>query len=189
VTARAAWREELAAGDPAHLVFVDESGTHTALTRLRARAPRGQRAIGRAPRNHGPNVTLFAALTPQGMGPALVVEGGADHAACATYITQALVPSLRPGQIVILDRLNVHTGASIRASIEAAGCELRLLPAYSPDFNPIEQAFAKIKHWMRMAQKRTVEDAWRHIGALTATIEPHECSNYFANAGYASVKI
>jgi transposase len=174
----------MAACDPAHLVFVDESGTHTALTRLRARAPRGQRAIGRAPRNHGPNVTLFAALTPQGMGPALVVEGGADHAACATYITQVLVPSLRPGQVVIMDRLNVHTGASIRASIEAAGCELRLLPAYSPDFNPIEQAFAKIKTHLRSAEARTFPALVRAIGTALDRITPADACHCFTHCGY-----
>ena len=168
--ARSAWREELATLDPTRLVFVDECGTHTALTRLRARAPRGQRAISRVPRNHGPNLTLFAALTPLGMGPALVVEGGADTAACTTYIGQLLIPSLQPGQVVIMDRLNVHTGEAMRAQIEAAGCERRLLPAYSPDFNPIEQAFAKIKTYLRTAEARTLPAL---VSAIGTALEHH----------------
>ncbi len=138
--ARTAWRQEAEGLDPAQFVFVDESGTHTSLTRLRARAPRGERAGGRVPRNHGPNVTLFAALTPQGFGPAMVVRGGADRPACETYVRQLLVPSLRSGQVVVMDRLNVHRGAAIQAVIEGAGCRLLLLPSYSPDCNPIEQA-------------------------------------------------
>jgi transposase len=170
--------------DPTRLVFVDESGTHTAMTRLRARAPRGERARGRVPRNHGPNVTLFAALTPQGMGPALVVEGGADHAACATYIRQLLVPSLEPGQVVIMDQLNVHKGATIRALIEGAGCALLLLPAYSPDFNPIEQAFAKIKTHLRAAEARTFAALVLAIGTALDTVTPADARGCYAHCGY-----
>lgn len=182
--ARAAWRAEVAALDPARLVFVDESGTHTALTRRRARAPRGERAIGRAPRNHGPNVTLFAALTPQGMGPAMVVEGGADRHACETYIRQLLTPSLRPGQVVIMDQLNVHKGATIRTLIEAAGCELRLLPAYSPDFNPIEHAFAKIKTHLRTAEARTFPALVTAIGLALDTVTPADACRCYTHCGY-----
>lgn len=181
---RAAWREEVATLDPARLVFVDESGTHTALTRLRARAPRGERATGRVPRNHGPNVTLFAALTPQGMGPALLVEGGADHAACAAYVGQVLAPSLRPGQIVIMDQLNVHKGVTIRALIEAAGCELRLLPAYSPDFNPIEQVFAKLKSHLRTAEARTFATLVTAVGTALETVTPTDACGCYTHCGY-----
>jgi transposase len=182
--ARAAWREAVAGLDPARLVFVDESGTHTALTRWRARAPRGERAIGRVPRNHGPNHTLFAAVTPQGMGPALLVEGGADHAACAAYIGRLLVPSLRPGQVVIMDRLNVHQSAAIRASIEAAGCELRLLPAYSPDFNPIEPIFAKLKAHLCAAEARTVPALLSAIGTALERITPADACHCYTHCGY-----
>lgn len=181
---RAAWWADVAALDPARLVFVDESGTHTALTRLRARAPRGERAIGRVPRNHGPNVTLFAALTPQGMGPALVVAGGADGPACTCYLRDLLVPSLRPGQVVIMDQLNVHKGAPIRALIEAAGCELRLLPAYSPDFNPIEQAFAKIKTHLRGAEARTFAALVTAIGTALDTVTPTDARGCYTHCGY-----
>lgn len=170
--------------DPARLVFVDECGTHTALTRHRARAPRGERAIGRVPRNHGPNVTLFAALTPNGMGPAMVVEGGADRQACETYVRQLLTPRLRPGQVVIMDQLNVHKGATIRTWIEAAGCELRLLPAYSPDFNPIEPAFAKIKTQLRTAEARTFATLVAAIGVALETVTATDACGCYTHCGY-----
>ena len=175
---------EVAQLDPIRLIFVDESGTHTAMTRRRARAPRGERAIGRVPRNHGPNVTLFAALTPQGMGPALAVEGAADGVAFALYVRELLVPSLRPGQVVILDQLNVHKSAAMRALIEAAGCRLLLLPSSSPDFNPIEQAFAKIKTHLRTAAARTFDDLVTAIGAAIDTITPADSRGCFAHCGY-----
>ena len=98
------------------------------------------------------------------------------------------MPVLKPGDIVVMDNLGSHKSADLRNMIRAAGARLWYLPPYSPDLNPIEQAFAKIKHWMRLAQKRTVDDVWQHIGSLVATIQPNECNNYFANAGYASVK-
>jgi transposase len=170
--------------DPARLVFVDESGSHTAMTRLRARAPRGQRACGSVPRNHGPNVTLFAALTPSGMGPAMVVAGGADRRACETYVRQLLTPSLRPGQVVIMDQLNVHKGATVRTLIEAAGCELRLLPAYSPDFNPIEQTFAKIKTHLRAAEARTFATLVTAIGTALETVTPADACGCYTHCGY-----
>lgn len=183
--ARTAWWVEVAALDPSRLIFVDESGTHTAMTRLRARAPRGERAIGRVPRNHGPNVTLFAALTPQGMGPALLVAGGADHAACAAYFEHLLTPSLQPGQVVIMDQLNVHKGSAIRAAIEAAGCELRFLPAYSPDFNPIEPAFAKLKTHLRTAEARTFAALVTAVGTALDTITAADARGCYTHCGYS----
>jgi transposase len=182
--ARAAWRAEIATVDPARLVFIDESGTHTAMTRYRARAPRGERAVGRAPRNHGPNVTLFAALTSSGMGPAMVVEGGADRQACETYVRQLLRPSLRPGQVVIMDQLNVHKGATVRALIEEVGCEVRLLPAYSPDFNPIEPAFAKIKTHLRTAEARTFPTLVAAIGDALETVTAADAAGCYTHCGY-----
>lgn len=170
--------------DPATFVFVDESGTNIALTRRYARAPRGQRAVGRVPRNHGPNVTLFAALTPAGIGPALAIEGAADGEAFALYVRQLLIPSLRPGQVVILDQLNVHKSAAIRAAIEAVGCRLLLLPSYSPDFNPIEQIFAKLKAHLRAAAARTFDSLVRAIGSAIATVSPADARGCFAHCGY-----
>ena len=182
--ARAAWRQEADGLDSAQFVFVDESGPHTSLTRLRARAPRGKRAVGTVPRNHGPNVTLFAALTPQGIGPAMVVTGGADRPACETYVRQLLVPSLHAGQVVVMDRLNVHRGTAIQALIEEAGCRLLLLPSYSPDFNPIEQAFAKIKTQLRTTEARTFEALVAAIGHALDTVTPADARGCFAHCGF-----
>ena len=154
------------------------------MTRHRARSPRGQRAVGRVPRNHGPNITLFAALTPQGMGPAMVVEGAADRLACEAYIGQLLAPSLRPGQVVIMDNLSAHKGPTIRTLIEAAGGHLLFLPAYSPDFNPIEHAFAKIKTALRATQARTVDVLVPAIGTALDTISPADARGCFAHCGY-----
>lgn len=154
------------------------------MTRRYARAPRGERAIGRAPRNHGPNVTLFAALTPQGMGPVLAMQGGADGEAFGRYVRELLAPSLRPGQVVILDQLNVHKGAAIREAIEAVGCRLLLLPAYSPDYNPIEQAFAKVKAHLRAAAARTFDALVAAIGTALDTISAADARGFFAGCGY-----
>jgi transposase len=117
-----------------------------------------------------------------------IFDGPINGECFRAYVEQQLVPVLKAGDIVIMDNLGSHKSAALRRMIRVAGARLWYLPPYSPDLNPIEQVFAKIKHWMRAAQKRTTEDAWRHLGSLVASIEPRECSNYFANAGYASVK-
>ena len=182
---RAAWRAEADRLDPAALVFVDESGTHTSLTRRRARAPRDERAVGRLPRNHGPNVTLFAALTPAGMGPAMVIEGAADRPACETYLRELLAPGLRPGQVVVMDNLSAHKGEEIRALIEAAGCRLLFLPAYSPDFSPIEQAFAKLKARLRGAGARSHDALIAAIGEALDAVTPADARGFFAHCGFA----
>ena len=181
---RAAWRGEVAALDPATFVFVDESGTNTAMTRPRARAPRGERAIGHVPRNHGPNVTLFAALTPTGMGPALAMQGAAYGEAFGLYVRELLIPALRPGQVVILDQLHVHKNATIRTLIEAASCRLLLLPAYSPDCNPIEQAFAKIKTHLRAAAARSFDVLVTAMGVALETVSASDARGYFAHCDY-----
>jgi transposase len=182
--ARAAWRAAAAALDPAALVFVDETGAHTALTRLRARAPRGERAVGAAPRNPGPNRTLLAALTPRGIGPALLVEGAADAALFAAYVERCLVPALRPGQTVVLDNLSVHKGERIRALVEGAGGRVLFLPSYSPDFNPIEPAFAKVKAHLRRAAARTRDDLVAATGAARDAVTPQDARGFFAHRGY-----
>ena len=166
------------------LVFVDESSTNRALTPRRARAPRGQRAIGSAPRNRGSNVTLLAALTPSGVAAPLVVEGAADGAVFAAYVREALVPALRPGRVVVLDNLGAHKGEAARTAIEAAGCRLLFLPAYSPDFNPIELAFAKLKQALRRAAARTYEALVEAIGAALATITAADARAFFAHCGF-----
>ena len=183
--APATWQAEAARLEPHQLVFVDESDTHASLTRRRTRAPRGERAVGRVLRNHSPNVTLFAALTPRGIGPAMVVTGGADRPACEVYVRELLVPSLRPGQVVVMDRLNVHRGAAIQALIDAAGYRLLLLPSYSPDGNPIEQAFAKIKSHRRSAEARTFDTLVAAIGHALDTVTPADAHGCFAHCGFA----
>ena len=182
--ARAAWRAEAAALDPASVVFLDETSTQTALTRRRARAPRGQRAVGAAPRNRGPNVTLLAALTPTGLGPGVVFEGAADRRACEAFVEQFLVPSLRRGQVVVLDNLSAHKGERVRQLIEGKGCRLRFLPPYSPDFNPIELAFAKLKTRLRRVAARTFEALVAAIGDALDAITAADARGFFGHCGF-----
>ncbi len=156
------------------------------MTRRQARAPRGQRAIGHVPRNHGPNVSLIATLTRDGMGPAAVLEGAVDRLALEAYLEQILVPALRPGQVVVLDNLSVHRGARVRALIEAAGCRLLFLPAYSPDYNPIELAFAKLKAYLRRVGARSFDTLVTAIGTALTTIPAADARAFFAAGGYAA---
>jgi transposase len=149
-----------------------------------ARAPRGERAVGSAPRNHGPNVTLVAALGPAGFGPALAVEGAADRPAFELYGRELLVPGLRPGQVVVLDNLSVHKGDGVRALVEGAGCRLLFLPAYSPDLTPIEQAFAKLKQHLRRAAARTFDALAAAIGAALEAVTPADARAFFAHCGF-----
>ncbi|MGA7672421.1 MAG: IS630 family transposase [Nitrolancea sp.] len=170
--------------DPGQFVFVDESHANTTLTPRYGWAPRGERATGPAPRNYRANTTVVAALTPDGIQSPMVVEGAMDSAAFAAYVQHGLVAQLRPGQVVILDNLSVHKRADIRQQIEAAGCQLLFLPAYSPDFNPIEQAFSKLKTQLRQAEARTqpaLEDA---IGSALATITSADARGWFHHCQY-----
>jgi len=182
--ARSAWQEVVAELLPADLVFVDETSTHTALTRRRARAPRGQRAVGRVPRNHGSNITLLAALTPEGIGPALTLEGGVTGSAFAAYAARLLAPSLRPGQVVILDNLSAHKSEAARLAIEAAGARLLFLPAYSPDFNPIELAFSKIKEHLRAAAARSAQDLLTATASAIDAVSAADAHGFFKHCGF-----
>lgn len=182
--ARTEWRTTTAAIDPADLIFFDETSTPLTLTPIRARAPRGQRAVDRVPRGRWRHVTLLATRTPTGMGPCVRIEGAADRVAFDTFVEQELVPALRPGQTLVLDNLNVHKSAAARDRLAAAGCALRFLPTYSPDLNPIEQAFAKLKTHLRRAEARTFDalmDA-THDGIRALTAQDAEA--FFADAGY-----
>jgi transposase len=181
---RAAWREEAAALRPPDLIFLDETSTHTAFTRLRARAPRGQRAHGVAPRNHGPNVTLLAALGPTGIVTAVSIPGPTTRAVFDAFVADFLVPSLRPGQTVVLDNLSVHKSAPAQALIEAAGCRLCFLPPYSPDFNPIEPVFAKIKTALRAAAARSHDDLLAATGAALDAVTAEDAAGCYADCGY-----
>ena len=155
---------------------------------LRGWGPKGKRLRAFAPYGHWRTLTFLGALRCDQLTAPCVFDGPINGQSFRAYVEQQLVPVLKPGDIVIMDNLGSHKSAAVRSSIKAAGARLWYLPPYSPDLNPIEQAFAKIKHWMRMAQRRTIEDTWRHVGQLVASIKPGECHSYFANAGYASVK-
>lgn len=183
--ARAAWRAAVAALDSAQFVFLDESSTHIALTRLYGWAPHDQRARGSAPRNRGHNITLVAALAPDGLQVPWLIEGAMDTATFAWYITEQLGPTLRPGQVVVLDNLSVHKAARIRQALAARGCELLFLPPYSPDFTPIEQAFSKLKAILRGLGARTREALEQAVGLAVAAITREDAMAWFAHAGYA----
>ena len=169
-------------------MFIDETWIKTNMAPLRGWGPKGKRLRGFAPHDHWRTMTFVGALRCDQLTAPCVFDGPINGSCFRAYVEQQLVPTLRPGDIVIMDNLGSHKAAAIRQIIRAAGARLWFLPPYSPDLNPIEQTFAKIKHWMRHAQKRTLEDTWRHIGTLVPTIKPAECQNYFANAGYASNK-
>lgn len=166
------------------LVFVDETGTNTAMIQRYARAPRGRRAHSSAPRNHGPNTTLLACLTRSGLGPALLVEGATTTEVFSAYVEHVLVPWLRPGQIVILDNLSAHTSDQVRQLIAAAGCQVRFLPPYSPDFSPIEWAFSKLKTHVRAALARTRDTLERAIAAGLDGITAEDAEGWFHGCGY-----
>jgi transposase len=181
---RAAWREQAQTLDAKKLVFLDECGSNIALTRLYARSPKGERANGAGPRHKRANITLLAALSLQGMGEAFILEGSADTTVFELYIEQILAPSLQAGQIVILDNLNTHTGAKVRHAIEARGCQLLFLPSYSPDLSPIEEAFSKLKAFLRRVGARTPEALQEALGQALLTITSQDAKGWFRHCGY-----
>jgi transposase len=183
--ARHAWREAAAQLDPEQLVFVDESGTNISLTRLYGWAPHDQRATGSVPRNHGKNTTLVAALAPDGLHEPWLIEGAMDTESFAWYIREQLAPTLRPGQVVVLDNLSVHKAERIRQAIEARHCMLLFLPPYSPDFTPIEQAFSKLKAILRGLGARTKEALQEAVRLAIEATTRHDAAAWFAHAGYA----
>ncbi len=179
------WRWLASRFDARRLVFVDESGFHTSMTRLRARAPKGKRAYGKVPRNRGKNTTLIAAITLQGaMGESMSVEGATDSEAFEAYVEHFLAPSLCEGQVVILDGLGGHRTEKVRELIEATGADLVFLPSYSPDLNPIEEAFSKIKALVRKEGARVREVLVEAIGRALAAITTEDAAGWFAHAGY-----
>lgn len=153
---------------------------------LRGWAPRGERLIGRAPHGHWRTMTFIAALRHDRIDAPFVLDGPVNGAAFRAYVEQVLVPALRPGDVVVMDNLGSHKGKAVRDAIRAAQAHLLFLPPYSPDLNPIELVFAKLKHMLRAASERTMEATWRRIGSLLDRFTPQECANYIVNAGYAS---
>ena len=179
------WRWLASRFDARRLVFVDESGFNTSMTRLRARAPRGKRAYGKVPRNRGKNTTLIAAITLQGaMGESMSLEGATDSLAFEAYVEHFLAPALKKGQVVVLDGLGAHRTEKVKELIEARGADLVFVPSYSPDLNPIEEAFSKIKHLVRKVDARGREALVEAIGRALAAVTPEDAAGWFAHAGY-----
>jgi transposase len=170
--------------DPQRLVFIDETGATTKMARLRGRARRGQRCRAPVPHGHWKTTTFTGALRLEGMTAPMVLDGPMNADAFRAYVRHVLAPTLRSGDIVVMDNLPAHKPADIRTLIEAAGARLLYLPPYSPDFNPIENAFAKLKAILRKAATRTVTDLWNAIGKATDQFTAAECRNYFTATGY-----
>jgi transposase len=183
--ARTAWRAAAAQLDPQQLVLVDESGTNISLTRLYGWAPQEQRATGSVPRTHGKNTTLVAALAPDGLHEPWLIEGAIETDSVVCSIAEQLAPTLRPGQIVVLDNVSVHKAERVRQASEARHCQLLFLPPYSPDFTPIEQAFSKIKAILRGLGARSKEALQEAVRRAIEAITRHDAAAWFAHAGYA----
>jgi transposase len=182
---RAAW-QVLVAGrvEGKRFVFLDECSTNTSLTPLYAWSRRGERARCCVPRNWGANVTLLSSMTHEGMGPSLAVEGATTREVFETYIEKVLAPALQEGQVVVMDNLSSHKGSRIRDLIEGRGCELIYLPPYSPDFNPIEEAFSKIKALLRKAEARSRDALVEAMGRAISAVTPRAAQGFFEHRGY-----
>lgn len=186
--ARTAWLEMQKTLDPARLVFIDETWASTAMTRRYGRAAKGARLYGYAPNGHWKTTTFIAALRCDQVTAPAVFDGPIDGESFLAYIQQVLVPTLNPGDIVVMDNLPAHKVEGVRRSIEAAGATRLLLPSYSPDFDPIEQFFAKLKAWLRKQAKRSVDALWDAIADLLPLVSADECANYFINSGYRPIR-
>jgi transposase len=187
VAQRAAWRALQPEIDIDRLVFIDETGASTKMARLYGRSLRGKRCLAPIPHGHWQTTTFVGALRATGMTAPMVLDGAMDGPAFEAYVKELLAPTLRPGDIVVMDNLTAHKRAQIRIAIEAAGALLMYLPPYSPDLNPIEMAFAKLKAALRKAAARSLEALWTAIAQALTTFTPQECSNFFAAAGYDRV--
>jgi transposase len=181
---RASWREQMKECDTSQLVFLDECGSNIALTPLYGRAPKGERARGSVPRNRGKNTTLIASLSLEGIGASMILEGSANAAAFEAYVEHVLVPSLHKGQIVVMDNLRAHKGSRVRQLIEDQGSQVRFLPAYSPDFSPIEETFSKVKAFLRRTGARTHEALQEAIGHALLTVTSQDAHGWFGHCGY-----
>jgi len=183
---RAQWKKYQGRLDPKRLVFIDETWAKTNMTRRHGRALRGARLVAKVPHGRWRTLTFLAALRCDRLDAPCVIDGPINGESFLAYVEQVLVPTLKPGDVVIMDNLGSHKRQAIRRTIRAAGAKLFFLPPYSPDLNPIEQVFAKLKTLLRKAAERTIEATWRRIGSLLFAFSPAECANYLKNAGYAS---
>ena len=183
---RERWKRLQGRIDPSRLVFIDETWVKTNMTPLREWAPKGERLKGMAPFGHWNTSTFIAALRHDRIDAPFVIDGPVNGAVFRTYVEKVLVPSLKPSDIVLMDNLGSHKSPAIRKAIREAGAKLFYLPPYSPDLNPIEQAFAKLKHWLRNAKTRCSETLYRAVADILGAFTSKECANYFQNAGYVS---
>ena len=181
---RQAWFDGQLDLDPERLVFIDETWASTNMARRHGRCARGERLRVGVPHGHWKTTTFVAGLRSRGIAAPFVLDGPINRVAFETYVGEVLVPELEPGDIVIMDNLSSHKGPRVREIIEAAGATLRFLPPYSPDFNPIENAFSKLKAHLRKAAERTVDGLWNAIGRVIDLFTPDECRNFFKAAGY-----
>ena len=170
--------------DPERLIFVDEMGANTSLSPLRAWSRRGERAHCSVPRNRGKNTTLLSSMSVEGMGPSMAVEGTTDREVFESYLQEVLAPSLRRDQIVVMDNLSAHKGERVRELVESTGCKLLYLPPYSPDLNPIEEAFSKIKGILRKAEARSREALVKAMGRALDAITLQDARGFFDHCGY-----
>jgi transposase len=183
---RAQWKKYQGRIDPRRLVFIDETWAKTNMTRSHGRCARGARLVAKVPHGRWRTLTFLAALRRDRVDAPCVVDGPINGQSFLAYVEQVLVPTLRPGDIVVMDNLGSHKRRAIRRAIRAIGAKLLFLPPYSPDLNPIEQVFAKLKTLLRKLDPRSIEETWRGIGQLLDSFTAEECSNYFLNSGYAS---
>ncbi len=181
---REEWQAAQPAPDAGRLVFVDETWASTDMARTRGRCPRGERLVMDVPHGHWQTTTFVAALRCDGLVAPAVVDGAMTGELFAAYVEQQLVPALRPGGVVVMGNLSCHKGAGVRRAIEAAGCALRLLPPYSPDLDPIEEAFSELEALLRKAARRTREGLWNYLGEVLDEFSAAECRNYFQSCGY-----
>ena len=183
---RERWKRYQARLDPRRLVFIDETWAKTNMTRTHGRCAKGQRLVDKVPHGHWKTLTFLAALRCDAITAPFVLDGPINGDWFLAYVEQVLVPTLKPGDVVVMDNLGSHKGKAVRRAIRQAGAHLLFLPPYSPDLNPIEQVFAKLKTLLRKAAECTVEATWRRIGKLLDHFSADECANYLDNSGYAA---
>jgi transposase len=184
--ARRRWIREQGLLDTTHLVFIDETSVNTNMTRLFGRAPRGERVIGRVPFSAWKTLTFVAALRHDGMTAPMMIKGAMNGEAFLAYVEQCLVPTLKRGDIVVMDNVSVHKVEGVREAIEAASATLRYLPPYSPDLNPIELSYSAFKAFLRKCAERNEKALHRRIGQFVRRLSAKACANFFAHAGYAA---
>ena len=185
---RRRWKQAIADVDPSRLVFIDESGAKTNMTRLYGRAPRGKRVIEHAPGGHWCTTTMLCALRCDRIEAPLVIEGAMDSVVFRGYVEQMLIPTVPPGAVVVMDNLAPHKTRGVQEAIEATGATVRYLPPYSPDFNPIESMWSKVKQHLRSAAARTHRRLVNAVGKALRSVTPNDCRGFFTGYGYTGTQ-